>query len=705
MEDQLQRFPHLRYAVRTDVGQKRTNNEDAFGVFPEVGVFCVSDGMGGGDDGEVASEASVSAIREFVQHHQPPSGHVYKIDSWVHGLRLAVNAASMWINLRARENGLKGCGATFVGICFDAVDPDEAVALHAGDSRLYRIRGKSIRQITKDHSAAELIGAKNEDDINPMFRGMILRAVGIQPTVELERTPLSVKQGDRILICSDGLSRMVPDRKLLEIVLGCNDLNDAVNSLIAAANDAGGIDNVTAMLIEVGKLPMPLPAVDLPESVLGHPLEVFRNVTPQGVKGSLGQNSDADSGVDFATCEGSGDDDGATATNTLASFSDTGSSSGRSLGAVTASGSFDSQSTAVFGDVASEDDTLTAAACPRLLNGKKWRRPIIVWGGLAFLMVVVVGIACFGYHKHAEAKRKEDAAIAEAARRKAEEARKAEAARKAAEERKAEEKRLAEERERNRKEAARREAERLAAEKKEREEKDKRARNLSEATAAAKVVADAYGEKGMEAGDRDRRVWKGRWNQVLEAAEYRALDSEIEVARLKRKDRDARALTIANAKLAATKIVDRYQDVSVPLDVVKGERTVWETMWRPQLPAEEFDRLDRLMAAAAAARPAPAPARSVDPGVADILSKARIYFEDEDEMNGLRLFAEAVRKGHVVGSEDLAMIEEGFGEFRRRNLAAQEQARTRPNSNYSEDKLKRELHEARECYNIIKERR
>ena len=256
-------FPHIQYAALSDLGRKRKNNEDSFGVFPSVGVFCVADGMGGGDDGEVASAATVKAVETFAEKNPFPPNAAYSVDSYVKGLCEAVNAASEWVFRRTQEKNLKGCGSTFVGVCLDATNPGEAVALHAGDSRLYRIRGKSIQQITKDHSAAELIGAKDESEVNPMFRGMILRAVGIQPRVEIDRTGFSLQEGDRILICSDGLSRMVPDKRILAICRGGTSASDTCRKLIAAANDAGGIDNVTAVLVDVGALPKPLPVSDV----------------------------------------------------------------------------------------------------------------------------------------------------------------------------------------------------------------------------------------------------------------------------------------------------------------------------------------------------------------------------------------------------------------------------------------------------------
>ena len=259
-------FAHIRFAAKSDVGRKRKNNEDAFGVFPSCGVFCVADGMGGGDDGEIASNATVEGVRRFCEAHPFPSGKSWRMDDWLEGISASLSEASAWICGRARERGLKGCGSTFVGFCLDPSHPAKVVALHAGDSRLYLLRGRGIKQITKDHSAAEMIGVKNEKDMNPLFRGMILRAVGILPSIELERTMFTVKPGDRVLLCSDGLSKMLPDKKIAAIVRAADSLSDAADALVAAANEAGGVDNVTVVLVEMGDLPDALPAVPIPDS-------------------------------------------------------------------------------------------------------------------------------------------------------------------------------------------------------------------------------------------------------------------------------------------------------------------------------------------------------------------------------------------------------------------------------------------------------
>ena len=249
-------FSHLKYAARSDVGRRRSNNEDSYGVFPESGMFCVADGMGGGDDGEVASAATVQAVAHLAEGMKDRPDEAYPAGAVADSLSVAVDAASRWIYCRAQERKLNGCGSTFVGVCFDPVSPGSAIALHAGDSRLYRFRDGELRQITRDHSAAELIGSSDEE-INPLFRGMIMRAVGVHPKVEIERTLFPVAKGDRILICSDGLTRMVPDGGIADILSGRQDADDAVHALIDAANAAGGVDNVTVVVVDVGALPPP----------------------------------------------------------------------------------------------------------------------------------------------------------------------------------------------------------------------------------------------------------------------------------------------------------------------------------------------------------------------------------------------------------------------------------------------------------------
>ena len=258
-------FAHLDCAALSDMGRKRKNNEDAAASFPSRGVWCVADGMGGGDDGEIASGAVVRAIDACLAGIPLPDDGAYSADSIVRAISRAVNDASAWISDRAIKKGLDGCGSTVVGCVFDPTCPGTALAFHVGDSRLYRLHGRDIRQITKDHSVEEMMGVKDGKRLNPMFRGMILRAVGIERSVEIEVTRFPVHEGDVVLICSDGLSRMVSDKKMSEIVREAEeDMGVAATNLVEAANEAGGVDNITVSLVHVGALPPACAAVALP---------------------------------------------------------------------------------------------------------------------------------------------------------------------------------------------------------------------------------------------------------------------------------------------------------------------------------------------------------------------------------------------------------------------------------------------------------
>ena len=482
----MQRFTHLRHAERTDVGKKRTNNEDAFGVFPGHGLFCVSDGMGGGDDGEVASAATIKAVDVFCAANPLPAGATYAVEGLVEGLRGAINSASSWICARAKEKGLRGCGATFVAILFDAARPTDAVALHAGDSRLYRIRGRSIQQITKDHSAAELIGVKNEKDINPMFRGMILRAVGIQPSVEVETTPVQVKEGDVFVVCSDGLSKMVPDKKIHSIVRSSTGPENAVNALIAAANEAGGVDNITAVVVEAGPLPAPLPAKPLAITKVS-----VENATTGVLSEGLPADRDSDTDAEFSTWDGSADDDATTATNTLATYSNA------SVATVTSTSS-DSIPGAETSDavVAPDSPAMRPAAAPA---SSKWK-----WIAIGAIVSLVLSVSVMGLALHlrdAAAERRRVAAV------EAERQRKADAEAKARAEAEAKAKAEAEAKAKAEKDAA--EKKRLADEEAKRKAEEERiAKENAEKERVAREAAEKERRKTEAEAAVTNRIWR-----------------------------------------------------------------------------------------------------------------------------------------------------------------------------------------------------
>ena len=487
-------FKHLSFAVKSDVGHKRKNNEDAFGTFPEHGVWCVADGMGGGDDGEVASAAVIRAVETFCTGNPMPKSGAYSGLDVANGVVTAVNSASAWIYNRAKGKGLKGCGSTFVGIVFNAVKPSEAIALHAGDSRLYRIRGKDIKQITRDHSAAEMIGAKDDAEVNPMFRGMILRAVGIQRSVEIDFTPFPLKQGDTILICSDGLSRMVPDKQIAAIVREYgDDVEKAVTALITAANKAGGIDNITAELIRVGELPQPLLTVAM--------------TIPDGER-AVESSLQGGEGSTFDTA-GTGED------------------VGLPISSVT---------------IATTGDTAPCGPEMRPSGGGHGRRTVLIGGGVALIMLIAVVIALLPFGKR-ESLEDVERAVAELQRKTFEEQQRllaerdriVECNRMAEEKRKAEEMRIAEVKRKADAEAARVAHDRQMAEMEQRLQREKQEeaeRRLAEEKrlAEAKRLADERRKAEERRLAEEKRQAKER--EAKERSAKRAAEAAEAVARL-----------------------------------------------------------------------------------------------------------------------------------------------------------------------------
>lgn len=259
-------FEHLRHAALSDVGKVRAQNEDAFGAFPEYGVFCVADGMGGGRDGALASSTIVRLIGNFLSSFPAPHDQAYAIDEMLDGVRQTVNEASDWIFRRTKAQGGGMCGSTFVGLCFNGGFPQSAFALHAGDSRLYRFRGGVLEQLTCDHSLAAAVGL-DEKHLTKGMRSVVMRAVGIEPNVSMDTTTIDVAEGDRLLLCSDGLTRMVPNDELRNLLGGGGDADSAVRSLIDEANIRGGEDNVTVVVIDVGALPSPCEQISMEKNV------------------------------------------------------------------------------------------------------------------------------------------------------------------------------------------------------------------------------------------------------------------------------------------------------------------------------------------------------------------------------------------------------------------------------------------------------
>jgi protein phosphatase len=233
----------FEWASRTDVGRMREHNEDSVwptddGTSDELMAVAVADGMGGHAGGEVASSI---ALETAMTVGGDPAMRVQAANVAV------VDAA----RLRPR---LAGMGTT---LTLAVLDPDGDLDIgHVGDSRAYLLRGDELIQLTKDHSyVAELMAAgkltPEEAETHP-HRSVVTRAVGLDPTVEVDNYGLILEAGDRILLCSDGLTTMVTDGGVSEIlqVEGSSPAT-AADALVVAANQAGGVDNITVIVVDV----------------------------------------------------------------------------------------------------------------------------------------------------------------------------------------------------------------------------------------------------------------------------------------------------------------------------------------------------------------------------------------------------------------------------------------------------------------------
>ncbi|MDD4101690.1 MAG: protein phosphatase 2C domain-containing protein [Kiritimatiellae bacterium] len=296
-------FTYLNCAELTNVGKKRKNNEDSMVSLLERGLFCVADGMGGVQGGAVASQAVADALREaFTDSPDAPFAVTAKASARM--VARALNSASQWIKERADERGLAGSGSTAVVLAFDCVTPSRALILHAGDSRAYRLRSDKLTQLSADHSVAAAAGLTNERDLPAMFRGVITRAVGLDPTVELEETEADVATGDLFLLCSDGLTKMVPDKLIHKILRkhASASLDEQAQLLIDAALDAGGEDNVTVVLVRVDSDLPQAPTMEIPPETLI--LEALPVAPPPAARLPANPMADTDErGFDAPTAE------------------------------------------------------------------------------------------------------------------------------------------------------------------------------------------------------------------------------------------------------------------------------------------------------------------------------------------------------------------------------------------------------------------
>ena len=249
----------LEIASHTDPGMVRSNNEDSIASVPEKGLVVLADGMGGYNAGEVASGMATTVLTtELRQQLEQPAP--YEVDpqsgqkAAVKMLQQQIAKANTSIYQAAQSQPqYAGMGTTLVVALFY---DNKVMVAHIGDSRLYRMRGDEFTQVSKDHSLLqEQIDAgmlTKEQAKGSSNKNLVTRAMGIDPTVEPEIHEYDTQPGDIYLLCSDGLSDMVSDEDIGMTLqaLGAN-LNLAVQQLVQMANDNGGRDNVSVILIKV----------------------------------------------------------------------------------------------------------------------------------------------------------------------------------------------------------------------------------------------------------------------------------------------------------------------------------------------------------------------------------------------------------------------------------------------------------------------
>ncbi len=245
----------------SDVGRRREKNEDSILVDNGLHVYMVADGMGGHLGGEFASNLTVKTVQEVFQKlEEDPeatlvAGGEEAATDIGERLKYSIRVASMRVYDEASKNeSLSGMGTTAVGI---AINDDRAYIANVGDSRAYLIRDKTITQLTEDHSlVSEQLKAgliTDEGARTHRLKNIITRSVGFQRDVEADLLTRDLEDKDIFLLCSDGLSNLVEDQRILRIIRKNGSLDKACERLIEAANDEGGDDNVSVVLVRVSE--------------------------------------------------------------------------------------------------------------------------------------------------------------------------------------------------------------------------------------------------------------------------------------------------------------------------------------------------------------------------------------------------------------------------------------------------------------------
>jgi PPM family protein phosphatase len=239
----------MKVAHKTDVGKRREGNEDYLLVDGDRNLFLLADGMGGHQAGEVASEM---AVREAHAYIAQALGEKENQDRVSKTLSKALFKAHDAILEKAKTDlALTGMGTTLVVL---AIEDNQAFICHVGDSRAYLLRD-AIEQITEDHTVGTYLvkqGIMTREKVPPQKWHTLTQALGASPDLVPEIHQMDLKEGDTLLLCSDGLTDMLSDQEILEIVKKYNsNVEKAANALVKAANKHGGRDNISIVLVRI----------------------------------------------------------------------------------------------------------------------------------------------------------------------------------------------------------------------------------------------------------------------------------------------------------------------------------------------------------------------------------------------------------------------------------------------------------------------
>ncbi len=246
------------HSAKTDIGLRRQHNEDRYLADPALGLYIVCDGMGGGNAGEVASGMATDAIRAFLSTSPRADGYAPEdrnVSPATAQLAAAVREANQAIHRASWINpAYAGMGTTVVAVRLT----DELLSIaHVGDSRLYLIRNDRLDLLTADHSwVAEQVQqglmTEAEAERSPK-RNIVTRALGVESSVDVDIGEISLLPGDRLLLCSDGLTRGVRPSEILQTILRAQSAEAASDQLIHLANAAGGEDNTTVLVVTIDR--------------------------------------------------------------------------------------------------------------------------------------------------------------------------------------------------------------------------------------------------------------------------------------------------------------------------------------------------------------------------------------------------------------------------------------------------------------------